>query len=270
MSARLAISLIAALLVGAARGAAFDAFADGETFTYRASWGLLVHAGDIVIAAHAEKTPAGIDVVRITTDTSTRGIVRGFYSYNNRAEGLIDRQTGRLILMREKGTDGRHSTDTETVFDYANSIADFTDHHRPDRSKKVSIPAGDPVDLMSALVATRNWDIKPGEKRDVLVNFSDEFLPISIHAERYETVRTPLGEFEALLLVPRMDQDPRGIFKRGGQIRVWISQNSHKLPVKMQVKLGVVLATLSLSSYQPGPAAVPAAAAGSMPQASAR
>ena len=120
------------------------------------------------------------------------------------------------------------------------------------------IPEGNPIDLISALVQTREWNLKPGEKRDVLANFGNEFYPLSIYADHYEQVETPLGTFKTLVLIPRMDQNPKGIFKRGGEFKVWISQSGQPLPVKMQLKLPFGSAILTLAEYKPG-AAKPAA-----------
>ena len=242
-----ALSLLPALPVLAAP---FTAFTDGETFTYKVSWGIFGRAGEIVVAAHEEKNANGSDVFRIATNTSTRGFMRGFYSYDNQAEGIINQQTGRLVSLREKGSDGRHFTDTETTFDYDRKIAWYIDHYRPDRSQEVPIPDGDPIDLISALVETRDWNLQPGEKKDVLVNFGNEFYPLAIYADHYDDVRTPLGTYHTLMLVPRMEQNPRGIFKRGGEIKVWISQQGQKLPVKMQLKLKFGTATLLLTDYK--------------------
>jgi hypothetical protein len=261
-AATLFLFALAAMSPRPLSAAAFAAFADGETFTYRVSWGIFMRAGEIIIAAHAEKDERGAEVFHITTNTATRGIVRGFYPYNNRAEAMINQGTGRLAFMREKGSDGEHRTDTETTFDYTRNIASHIDHHRPDRSQEVAIPPGDPIDLISALVQTRDWNLKPGEKKDVLVNFSDEFYPLSIYADHYEDVRTPSGTYRTLALIPRMEQNPKGIFKRGGEIKVWISQAGQKLPVKMQLKLRFGSATLLLAKYQksapPPPAPPPA------------
>ena len=227
----------------------FVAFTDGETFTYRASWGIFFHAGEIVISAHAEKNADGANVLRITTDTTTHGVVRDFYAYHNQAEGIIDQATGRLLLLREKGSDGKHFTDNETTFDYSRRIASYVDRAHPDRTAQVPIPPGDPLDLISVLIETRDWNLKPGEKRNVLVNFGNEFLPLTLCADGYDEVRTPLGTFQALVVVPRMEQNPKGIFRRGGEIKVWISQTGQKLPVKMQLRLKFGAATLYLTSY---------------------
>ncbi len=232
--------------------APFTAFHDGETFTYKVGFAIFPHAGDIIIAAH-EKQVNGTDVMSVTTDTRTRGIVRGLYAFDNKAEVVIEKASGRMLTVKESGADPKRATDTEIVFDYATRIAKYTDRVRTDRSKDVTIPDGEPMDLISALVQTRSWNLKPGEKRDVLVQFGSDFYPLSIKAEGYEEVWTPLGTYQTLVLVPVMEKNPQGLFKKGGQIKVWISQDASSLPVQMQLKLNFGSATLVLSGYKAEP-----------------
>lgn len=244
-----------------APAAPFTAFRDGETFTYHVGYLIFGRAGTLTIAAHEQKLD-NAEVVSVTTDTRSRGFVRGLYAFENKAEVLIDKASGRMLHVKESGADPKRATDTEIIFDYKTRTAKYTDRVRPERSADVPIPEGDPVDLISALVQTRDWNLKPGEKHDMLVQFGDEFFPLSIYADHYEEVRTPLGTYQTLVLVPRMDKDPKGLFKHGGEIKVWISQDASSLPVKMQLKLGFGSATLLLSDYQ-SKASSPAAAAGS-------
>lgn len=242
----LAVLCLAALPASAAP---FIAFRDGESFTYRVGFAVFSKAGEITIAAH-EDTVGGTAVMRVTTQTRSRGLVRGLYAFDNEAEVVIDRATGRLRSVRESGTDPKRATDTETTFDYEQRIARHLDRVRAERTTDIPIPAGDPLDLISALVQTRDWDMKPGDRRDVLVHFGRDLYPLTIHAEGHEEVRTPLGKYQTLVLVPRMEQDPKGLFKRGGEIKVWIAQDGSKLPVKMQLVLKYGTASLLLSEYK--------------------
>jgi hypothetical protein len=237
-------------LPGLACAAPFVAIRDGESFSYKVGFAIFSHAGDIVISGQNDAS-AGHDYIRITAETKSRGIVRGLYEFDNKAEALIDRPTGRLLSVKETGADPKRPIDNEFQIDYAKRLATYTDRVRTGRSTEIKLPAeGDAIDLISALVQTRDWNLKPGEKRDVLVQFGRDFYPLSIHAEGFEEVRTPMGKFKTLVLVPRMDKDPKGLFKRGGEIKVWIAQDGSRLPVKMQLKLGFGTASLSLSSYQ--------------------
>jgi hypothetical protein len=237
-------------LPGFLLAAPFVAIRDGESFTYKVGFGIFMHAGDIVISGRND-ADAGHENIAITAATTTRGFVRGFYQYDNSAVALIDRSTGRLLSVKETGAEPKRVIDSEFVIDYEKRAGVFTDRVRSERSLTIPLPAGgDPIDLISALVQTRDWNLKPGEKRDVVVQFGRDFYPIAIHAEAYEQVHTPMGDYKTLVLVPRMDKDPKGLFKRGGQIKVWIAQDGSRLPVRMQLKLNFGTASLSLSSYQ--------------------
>jgi len=229
--------------------APFTAFRDGETFTYRVSFAIFSHAGDITIAAKHD-TVDQQEIVRITTNTKSRGFVRGLYTLDNHAEVVIDRTSGRMQSVKETGTDPKRSTDSDFILDYPNKVARYTDRVRPERSMELAIPDGDPVDLISVLVQTRDWNLKPGEKRDVVVQFGREFYELSLYADHFEEVSTPRGTFQTLVLIPRMEKNPKGLFKKGGEIKVWIAQDESRLPVKMQLKLNFGSATLLLSKYQ--------------------
>ena len=97
---------------------------------------------------------------------------------------------------------------------------------------------------------TRAWNLKPGEKCDVVVQFGRDFYELSIYADHFEEVSTPRGTFQTLVLIPRMESNAKGMFKKGGEIKVWIAQDETRLPVKMQLKLNFGAATLLLSKYQ--------------------
>lgn len=230
--------------------APFTGMVDGERFTYKVGFAVFPHAGDITIAAKAENSPDGRALMRVTTVTTSRGFVRGLYEFDNTANVLIDVASGRALSIHETGEDPKRKTDSETIFDYEKRIARHVDRSRPERSVDLPIPDGDPIDLISALVQTRDWNLKPGEKRDVLMHFGRDLYALSIYAEGYEEVRTPIGKFRTLVLVPRMDKDPKGLFKRGGEIKVWIAQDGSRLPVKMQLKLKFGTASLLMTKYE--------------------
>ena len=224
----------------------YSALQDGETLRYRVSWGIFHSAGEITIGARREIAD-GHPVFRVKMHTTSRGIIRAFYSYDEYAEALIDEASGRIVHATEKATASSVLTDSETSFDYSKRILTHRDQARPGRNRELPIPAGNPIDLLSALVQTRDWQIPPGEKRPALIYTGNDIYPLSIHALRIESVKTPNGRHDALLLVPRMEeQPPRGIFKRGGEIKVWVTQGSNRQPVKMQLKLNLGTAVLTL------------------------
>ena len=82
--------------------------------------------------------------------------------------------------------------------------------------------------------------------------FEDEFYQLTIHAVGHEEVETSLGTFMTQVLEPRMEKTPpKGMFKRGSKVRVWISQDSRRLPVRFKVEFKVGSGVATLADYRP-------------------
>jgi len=238
------------LLISPALAAPYSAFAHGEEFVYRVSWGIFGRAGEIRIRATRDSLE-GREVCRLTVKTASKGFVRGLFAYEDVAEAFIDAADGRLLRATDVAQNGERSSDAVTVFDYEKRRAKHEDRARPGRNCEFDIPQGEAIDLISALVQTREWATEPGVKRDALIFAGRDIFPVTITAESFERIRVGRTETNTLLLVPRMaTEEPRGIFKRGGEIKVWISLDGVKLPVRMQLKLGFGTATLHLVEHR--------------------
>jgi hypothetical protein len=252
MFPRLSIAFL--LVITCALAAPYNAFRDGESFRYKVSWGIFSNAGEIKVSAQQEMYH-GRPAFRIRMVTSTKGVVRGLYTYDDTAEALIDVESGRLISATEVVANGDRSINATTHFDYSSRLALHRDTARPSRNVDIPIPDGDPVDLLSALIGTRHWTATPGDKMASLIFAGRDVYPVNIYADRIEAVDYQRKSVPALLLLPRMEGDsPRGIFKRGGEIRVWVAQEGEKLPVKMQLKLKFGTAHLALIEHKQDPA----------------
>lgn len=227
------------------------ALAPGETFKFRVGFAIFSHAGEITINSKTE-TDDGQPCLLVVTNTNTRGFVRSFYPFDARADSVYNLRTGRMLAHTERSIQGKKSTDTMLAFDYDKRTADFKNIYHPDRNQVVPLPAGDPMDLITSLVQARSWTLKPGESLDALVMFEEEPYELTFHAERYETIKTPLGTFNTLVIVPRMEKTaPKGMFKRGSTVRVWISQDERHLPVKFEVEFKFGAGVATLVKYDP-------------------
>jgi hypothetical protein len=244
-------------LLGVARALAINqiALSPGEALAYRVSWGLFPSAGEIRITARTERNDQQPCTVVVTT-TSTRGFLRGLFPFDAQAESVFSNHTGKMVVHTERSASGKKPTDTMLAVDYGNGTADYRDLIHPEKNQVVTLPAGEPMDLITCLVQARTWTMKPGEQRDVLVMFEEEPYELTFHALRYENVRTPIGSFDALVLEPRMEKTaPKGMFKRGSNVRVWISQDDQHLPVKFEVEFKFGVGVSTLTSYTPPPPA---------------
>ena len=226
------------------------ALGDGETLTYSVRWGIIPAVGKIVISAVS--LGSGNDaVLRVTTTTSTWGLARGLFPFDGRGESVYNARSGLLVSSSEWSSYRDKVVKDSVTFNYGKSTAEFTDDVHPENTRAIPMPAGDPSDLIIALIQTRSWGLRPGEKRDALVIFKDQFYPLTIHAEGYEYIWTTLGVFKTLVLVPRMEETaPVGMFRHGSTVKVWIDMDDERhLPVRFQVGFGFGSGTASLTDY---------------------
>ena len=259
---RVGLCLLVAVLASLARGAQPLPLQEGEKLTYRVSWAIVAGAGEIQISA-AQESINGAPRLVVSTTTATRGLAEWLMRFKAEASTVFDLKTGQLLSLREKSEQRDKKSDHSVVFDYAKREATYTASDEANKPRVLPMPAGDPLDLMMALLQTRSWNLKPGEKRDALVLFDDDFYELTIHMARYEDVRTALGIFKTIVLEPRMDKTPpKGMFKRGSSVRIWIAQDDHRLPVKFEVMFKIGTGTATLEAYEPPPA-VKAKSAGS-------
>ncbi len=221
----------------------------GEQFSYRLSWGIFGRAAELTITAHAV-TDAPETETRIVMATATRGLIRALYPFDGEAISYYDNASGDLLRAEASTITRTKETRATIVLDYPQAVGVYTDHLRPDRSLQVPLPTAPAADFITTMIQARHWDMAVGETREVAVLFDDEFYELTITAEGIETIKTPWGAQEALVLIPRMEENPKGMFKRGGEVRVWVARNAPRLPLRFEVKVAVGTALAVLTDYR--------------------
>lgn len=241
-------------------GEAKLALQPGESLNYRVAWGIFPHAGEITITARSEIDDGKPHTV-VTTKTSTRGVLRRLFQFEAQGESIFEADTGRLSVLTETSAGGKKKTNTAIEFNYEKAQAVYSDFLNSANNQTVPIGNSEPMDLIMSLIQTRIWDLKPGGKRDIDVVFGKEIYQLTVHALNYEQVETRMGSFKTLVLEPRMEKTPpKGMFKRGSRVHVWIAQDEpHHLPVKFEVEFNFGAGIATLAKYQPPGSATAAA-----------
>jgi len=234
------------------------ALGDGEKLEFRVGWGIFAHAGEITVTASAEPVVGEArSNTRVITNIATRGIVGKLYTLEARGDSLFDGRDGRILTMAMTSTAGSKRTHTQSSFDYVNRVMRFEDFLRPQNNATLPLPKAETMDLITALVQARAWNMKPGDSRPIVAIFEDDFYELTVTALGYEKVKAPWGEVNALILAPEPSPgtEPKGMFKKDAVVRVWISQDERRLPVKFQLGLKYGTGTAYLVKHTPPTAA---------------
>lgn len=225
-------------------------FRPGEIFKYRTRWGWFSHAGDVVIEVSPDRTHS--ELLRIVTTLSTQGPMRWLHKVDNRTESLISTNPLRIHSTTAVTAEGKRRGDEITIFDYEAGVARFTDHLRPEKSKTVPLDYPCLLDIMSGVLRVRGMHMEPGDVRSILVHSEGKKYPLTLHAEKVQKVKTPLGTFMALRVRPRMDFNPKGFFRKPGAAAwVWFSRDERRLLLRIKTKLKVGAAVATLVEYTP-------------------
>ena len=220
----------------------------GESYKFKVSWGPFFDAGAISLAA-TKDTKTGVERLRITTRTSSQGVIRAIFPFDGVGIFFYDEHEGRLLEARAMTQARSDKTSASILFDYTKAQAVYTDHLKPKRSTTLPVPEGQFSDFVTTLIQTRQWNLSPGQSREVQVLFDNEFYHLNITAERIETISTADGKKSALLLIPRMIGKPKGMFRKGAEVRVWIADDATRLPLRFEVKLQVGTAVALLTDH---------------------
>ncbi len=231
----------------------------GEELQYRVAWALLPGAGEIRLRAERQEDPAGARL-RVVTETRTLGLARMLLPFEARATADFTLADGRLHWLREETRQRGERRAHQVAFDYAAGHALWTADDATAATRALPLPPGEPADMILGLLRTRDWNLEPGSQRDALVLFNDEFYELTIHCTGREEVVTPLGTFATRVLEPRMEKTaPKGMFRRGGTVRVWIADDRWRLPVRFTVEFKVGRGVATLTGHRPPPSDAPPA-----------
>jgi hypothetical protein len=99
-------------------------------------------------------------------------------------------------------------------------------------------------DPFSALYFYRLSPLRQEQAQTFVLGDNDKVKEIQCRVEKQESVEVPAGKFSAWKIATRSLMG--GLFKEGGQFRIWLSADDRKVPVQFEVRvrLGRVLGKL--------------------------
>ncbi|GFE57838.1 DUF3108 domain-containing protein [Geobacter sp. AOG1] len=128
------------------------------------------------------------------------------------------------------------------------------------KSSNETVPTSDVLDLLSGFYYLRGRPLKVGTSEMLQVYDSDQYTEIPVQVLRRERVSLPgFRKADTIVIKPQFKTD--GIFKRTGDVTIWLADDNSRAPVKVetQIPLGkVTVELLSAEKAEAAPTASPA------------
>ena len=215
-------------------------FQVGERLTYEVSWLNMTAAIAVMEVAHMEG-PSDRLVAKLVGTAHSTPIITKFFPVDNRVESELDLETLAPDHMTFRRREGRKKEDIEYVFHQTEGTVAAL---RGGTTESLPIPAGT-QDIISCLYYTRTvLPPNPGTSLKMNVYHDKKNRPVEVLVEAIETIEGAWGKAETvrvLLIMPF-----HGLFMNQGNIRVWVTNDDRKTPLRMKAKvvLGSIVADL--------------------------
>ncbi|MCK4546888.1 MAG: DUF3108 domain-containing protein [Candidatus Eisenbacteria sp.] len=219
-------------------------FRVGETLTYALKWGP-VRAGTAVMAVRDTVRVDGRACFHVVSEAWSNAFFSVFYPVEDRVETWIDVE--RLVPLRHEKhlSEGTYHQDETIVFDHGRGMAQYSDGEWVEFRPGVQ-------DILSALYFVRS--LKFSQKGPILIenqtNRKNYTLEVRVLQE--EWVTTPSGRYHCTVIEPFLKAT--GLFRQEGRLWIWLTNDEHRIPVKMKskIKVGSITALLESVSWREG------------------
>ncbi len=164
----------------------------------------------------------------------------------------------RFILATIRQHEGAYVSDEGFTVNLKRKRVIWFDNLRG-RSKMTTVPTDEVIDTLSGIYYLRNRQLQVGKTETLQIFDSEVFAEVPVEILRREKIRLP-NYTEVDTLVIRPLQKTAGIFRRTGDILIWLTDDANKVPVKIvtSIALGTVTADLISSEVKlPEPPVVP-------------
>lgn len=231
-------------------------FFPGEVIEYKVHYGF-VNAAEAQMMIHDRiETVNGRGCYKIDVFGKSIGMFDLFLRIRDNWGTYMD--TAALIPRRSyrKIEEGKYRKHEVVDFDHGNGKAVVRNYNHKKSEWKPSEEFEMPPyaqGMVSGYYYLRTLDfqrMKVGEIIDIKAFFDDETYDFKIRYLGRERVRTKLGKKNALVLSPIMPEN--GLFDGENSIKVWLSDDAGKVPVKIKAQMFVGAVEIDIQSYTKG------------------
>ncbi len=214
--------------LGAVPLSATEAFSS-QSLVFRVTW-FGLPAGKV----HLKVEKNSREIVITATARSSR-LLSTFYPVRDLWQSILAGSPPYPVRSFIDQNEGKWSRKKEYLFDYRDGVVRVLKNGRLKKEVRLEFPAFDEI---SAFVYLRDLEFSaPGEIKYVPTFSGGRFYRVPVEFLGYEEIKVTGGWKKVLHLRPKVPFE--GVFGRKGDIHVWLTADSRRLPVKVTGRLTI-------------------------------
>jgi hypothetical protein len=184
--------------------------------------------------------------VRITLRTRTNTALSSIYPVDD----IIETRHigGNFIITKIRQREGSFSSDIGFTIFLRDKRVFWVDRIR-NRHSDETIPNSEVLDTLSSFYYLRNRPLQIGTTEILHIYDGDTYAPVPVEIVRQEEVRLRNFKKVDTLLVRHVKQKG-GIFRRTGDMLIWLTNDENKVPVKLETTSPLGKVTIELVSAE--------------------
>ncbi len=226
-----------------------SSFGTGERIEYRVHYGFINAAEAKVEVANSVVRINNRPCYRVNVTGRTVGAFDLVSRVRDQWRSYIDTAAILPQMFQQNIEENKHRKQETLTFNHSSDVVYQDDK---DRQEKKSYKVPDNVhDVISGyyFLRTMNFDrFTEGQLIEVPTFFSGEVYPMRVRYRGREVIKTKFGKIRVIKLNPVMPNNK--LFKGDDSVRIWVSDDDNKVPVKVEVDLWIGALEMDLKSFR--------------------
>jgi hypothetical protein len=200
------------------------------------------------MTVETEKLPEEREVFRLVVRGRSKGLVDRVYPVDDTVQSVFDPLIMQSLSYSLRESFGKKKRLRVTEFDHARKTA--VSRLNEDPPETLTIPDQVQDGLSSLYFIRTKEDFTIGKHIDIDVVDSGKIWSVEVHILAREKVTTPAGEFDTIKV--KTYPKYKGLFMNKGEVFLWLTDDSRKIPVLMKSTLAVGSFVFTLIDMKPG------------------
>lgn len=224
----------------------------GEELNYKISWSFIT-AGEATIKADKILYNGKEYAYQIETLAKSYPVIDKMFKVRDINMSWIKSDLSKSLGYWQSVREGSYKRDEWLNFDYKNNLYSMYKQNKKGELYKYTTPfTGTEVfDVLSALYYVRNPKIALQDTIYFdIVNVNKQY-PLKVIVHGKEKIKTKAGTFNCIVVEPMISGESIFVVK-GKSLKVWLTDDEYRLPVKLAVEVFIGSVKAELYSYKKG------------------